>query len=45
LRRVLRRAASQNKLDGTEDDYLWDSDTDHASLVDDDDESSGEEYM
>jgi hypothetical protein len=42
LRRVLRSGSISNKLDGMEYDYLWDSDPDHASSVDDDDDKAVE---
>jgi hypothetical protein len=41
-----KKCGTSNKLNGTEDDYLWDSDPIHVSSVDDDDdESSREEYL
>jgi hypothetical protein len=46
IEKSFKNCGISNKLDGTEDDYLWDSDPDHASSVDDDDdESSREEYL
>jgi hypothetical protein len=45
IEKSFKKCDISNKFDGTEDDYLWDSDPDHASSVDDDDKSSGEEYL
>jgi hypothetical protein len=46
IEKSFKKCGISNKLDGTEDDYLWDSDSVHASSVDDDDdESSREEYL
>jgi hypothetical protein len=46
IEKSFKKWGISNKLDGTVDDYLWDSDPDHGSLVDDDnDESSREEYL
>jgi hypothetical protein len=45
IEKSCKKCGISNKLDGTEDDYLWGSDPDHASSVDDDDENSGEEYL
>jgi hypothetical protein len=38
-----KKRGISNKLDGTEDDYLWGSDPNHASSVDDDDNESSRE--
>jgi hypothetical protein len=47
IEKSFKKCGISNKLDGMEDDYLWDSDPVHASSVDndDDDESSREEYL
>jgi hypothetical protein len=46
IEKSFKKCGISNKLDGTKDDYLWDSDPDQASSVDDDDdESSREEYL
>jgi hypothetical protein len=46
IEKNFKKCSISNKLNGTEDDYLWDSDPDHASSVDDNDnESSREEYL
>jgi hypothetical protein len=45
IEKSFKKCGISKKLDGTVDDYLWDSDQDHASSVDDDDEGSGEEYL
>jgi hypothetical protein len=45
IEKSFKKCSISNNLDGIEDDYLWDSDPDHVSSVDDDDESSGEEYL
>jgi hypothetical protein len=44
IEKSFKKCSISNKLNGTEDDYLWDSDPNHASSVDDD-ESSREEYL
>jgi hypothetical protein len=42
----LKKCGISNELDGTEDDYLWDSDPDHVCSVGDDDYKGGrEEYL
>jgi hypothetical protein len=46
IEKSFKKCGISNKLNGTEDDYLWDSDPDHTSSVDNnDDESSREEYL
>jgi hypothetical protein len=46
MEKSFKKCGISNKLDGMEDDYLWDSDPNHVSSVDDDDdESSREEYL
>jgi hypothetical protein len=47
IKKSFKKCGIPNKLDGMEDDYLWDSDPDNVSTVDDDDddESSREEYL
>jgi hypothetical protein len=46
IEKNFKKCGISNKLDGTEDGYLWDSDPNHASSVDgDDDKSSREEYL
>jgi hypothetical protein len=46
IEKSFKKCSISNKLDGTEDDYLWDSDPNQASSVDDDDdESSRDEYL
>jgi hypothetical protein len=46
IEKSFKKCGISNKLDSTEDDYLWDSDPDHASSTDDDDdENSREEYL
>jgi hypothetical protein len=46
IEKNFKKCSISNKLDDMEDSYLWDSDPDHASSVDDsDDESSREEYL
>jgi hypothetical protein len=46
IEKSFQKCGISNKLNGTEDDYLWDSDPNLASSVDDDDsESSREEYL
>jgi hypothetical protein len=46
IEKSIKKCGISNKLDGMEDDYLWDSDPDHRSSVDDDDDvSSREEYL
>jgi hypothetical protein len=42
IEKSFKKCGIFNKLDGTEDDYPWDSDPDHVSSVDNNDESSGE---
>jgi 3-methyladenine DNA glycosylase AlkC len=45
IEKSFKKCGISNKLNDTEDDYLRNSDPDHASSVDeDDDESSREEY-
>jgi hypothetical protein len=44
IEKSFKKCGISNKFDGTEDDYLWDSDLDHASPVDDN-KSSREEYL
>jgi hypothetical protein len=44
IEKSFKKCGISNKLDGTEDEYLWDSDPDHVSPVDDE-ESSGEKYL
>jgi hypothetical protein len=44
IEKSFKKYGISNKLDGMEDDYLWDSDPDHTNSVDDD-ESSREEYL
>jgi hypothetical protein len=43
IEKSFKKCSISNKLDGTEDDYLWNSDPDHMSSVDD--KSSREEYL
>jgi hypothetical protein len=46
IEKSFKNCGISNKLDGTEDDYLWDSDPSHTSSVDDnDDKSSRKEYL
>jgi hypothetical protein len=46
IEKIFKKCDISNKLDGTENDCLWDNDPDHTSSVDDDDdESSREEYL
>jgi hypothetical protein len=49
IEKSFKKCSISNKLDGTEEDYLWDSDPNHVSSVDDDDddddERSREEYL
>jgi hypothetical protein len=46
IRKSFKKCGISNKFDSMEDEYLWGSDPDHASSVDDDDdESSREEYL
>jgi hypothetical protein len=45
IEKSFKKCGISDKLDGSEDDCLWDSDPDHASSVDDNDKSSGEEYL
>jgi hypothetical protein len=46
IEKSFKKCCICNKLDDTEDDYLWDSDPDQMSSVDDDDDkSSTEEYL
>jgi hypothetical protein len=46
VEKSFKKCGISNRLDGTEDDYLWDSGPNHKSSVDDDDdESSREKYL
>jgi hypothetical protein len=46
IEKSFKKCGISNRLDGTEDDSLWDIDPDHASSVDDDDDkSSREEHL
>jgi hypothetical protein len=42
IEKSFKKCGTSNKLYDTEDDYVWDSNTNHVSSVDDDGESSGE---
>jgi hypothetical protein len=44
IEKSFKKCGISNKLDVTEDDYLWDSDPNHMRSVDDD-KSSREEYL
>jgi hypothetical protein len=43
IEKSFKKCGISNKLNGMEDDYLWDTDPDHVSSVDD--KSSKEEYL
>jgi hypothetical protein len=43
IEKSFKKCSISNTLDGTKDDYLWDSDPDHASSVND--ERCREEYL
>jgi hypothetical protein len=46
IEKSFKKCSISNKLNGTDDDYLWDTDPNHMSSgEDDDDESSRKEYM
>jgi hypothetical protein len=45
IEKSFKKYGISNKLNGMEDDYQWDSDPDHTSSVDDDDEESRREYL
>jgi hypothetical protein len=46
IEKSFKKCGISNKLNGTENDYLWDSDPNHVSSVDDDDNKRGrEEYL
>jgi hypothetical protein len=46
IEKSFKKCGISSKFDGTEDDYVWDTDPDHASSVDDDDDKSRrEEYL